>query len=797
MAVCGLEHLLRNGNRRNLRLPGLGKGLFIRERTIRRVITVISILMLLVLAFGLATQLLDHYHHLNKARQQQNSLLLRLAANGLEGQLRAGESVRAPVKEDLERLLPDFALKEGRVFVVTDADGVVRTIVGRPGENWPELAEGETLPDALRRMALSADGRGRILTHVNGQGAPLLVGSMPLSGWAGAVLLLQRADTGNHVFEADASMFLALFLGLFLVLVGLVSIYNWQAARAERETEERAEFINRLEEALALGRCGLWDWDVARGRIFLSRSMRWLLGLPMTEDYMDLADFLALQHPEDEPVDSLLEKRLEEGHTTFEHELRLRHADGGWLWLKLRGALPETERAHRHLVGIAVDITAQKQATEAVRNAEERLMQAIESLSESFVLWDESMRMVMCNSKFREFHGLSAGACHRGRSFADIMAEARWPVRKRHFHRVYGEGSGHETVMELELASGRWLQISEQYMEGGGFVSVGTDITELKRKQLELEQSRRELQETVRALEASQEEIEHKNMRLKMLARRYQQEKERAEEALRTKSRFLANVSHELFTPLNHILASADLMRQQTLGEMAGIYVDYARQIHAAGQEVHRKIRDMLEYAQLSSGEVPLRPERMKVAELLAEVAERHAATAEGKGVALSWRAPEGLEAELDAERIEQALHQLVSNAVRFTDEGEVRITAGGSEDGLMALEVADTGIGIPPEKIAQIGKPFERAGEAYNSHRGGSGIGLAIAKAIVEMHGGRMEIESEPGRGTRVRLILPLARRQPKQDAPERDALPEAENARARNDSRQVNEDAVQTPAE
>jgi signal transduction histidine kinase len=213
-------------------------------------------------------------------------------------------------------------------------------------------------------------------------------------------------------------------------------------------------------------------------------------------------------------------------------------------------------------------------------------------------------------------------------------------------------------------------------------------------------------------------------------------------------------------------------MRQQTLGALADVYIDYARQIHTAGHEVHRKIRDMLEYAQLSSGEIPLRPARTDLAALLAEVAERHATTAEEKGVALHWRAPEGLAAELDAERMEQALHQLVSNAVRFTDEGEVRISAEPVRDGMVALEVADTGIGIPPEKIAQIGKPFERAGEAYNSHRGGSGIGLAIAKAIVEMHGGRMEIDSEPGRGTRVRLILPKAQGRPQAGVAEDDNM-------------------------
>jgi hypothetical protein len=230
VAVCGLEHLLRNGNRRNLRLPGLGKGLLVRERTIRRVITVISILMLLVMAFGLGTQLVDHYHHLNKTRQQQFSLLLKLAASGLEGQLRVGESVRAPVREDLERLLPDFAFGQGRVFIVTDADGVVRAIAGKTGAGWPALREGAMLPDALRRVALSADGRGRVLTHRTGAGFSLLVGSLPLSGWPGSILVLQRADAGTGAFEADANMFLALFLGLFLVLP-VVAHATWHLYR--------------------------------------------------------------------------------------------------------------------------------------------------------------------------------------------------------------------------------------------------------------------------------------------------------------------------------------------------------------------------------------------------------------------------------------------------------------------------------------------------------------------------------------------------------------------------------------
>jgi len=498
---------------------------------------------------------------------------------------------------------------------------------------------------------------------------------------------------------------------------------------------------------------------VARGRIYLTRSMRQLLGLPDMDGYMDLADFLQLQHPEERPIDDLLEEQLLTGEQTFEQELRLRNQrDGTWLWLKLRGALPADSGSAPHLVGIAIDITAQKRAAADKRDAELLLDQAIESIFESFALWDAGMRLVKCNSKFREFHGLPEDACRPGRAYADIMSEARCRCRKREFRYVLETAQGRETVMEMEMENGRWLQVSERHMPRAGYVSVGTDITELKRKQLELEKSRRELEQTVQALEHSQAEIEYKNARLRRLARKYQQEKERAERALRMKSQILANVSHELFTPLNHMLMPADMMQHETFGPLNEQYVNYARQILKAGHEMKRKITDIMEYAELSTESRELKRDVFSPASVLAEVAEAHAAQAEEKGIVLDWRAEEELEACADAQRLKQALRQLVSNAVTFTQKGEVSISAQMDEEGTLILQVRDTGPGIPKELLSRIGQPFERVGNAYNSHQGGSGIGLAIARAVAEMHGGQLLIDSEVGRGTLVRLIIPHA---------------------------------------
>ena len=759
MARCDLEQLFGKTDSGRIPRPGRRPGPSLTERRARRIITIIALLSLLLLAVGIFTQLLGSYRYSSQMQRQQFVALLRLAAHGLSAAVRDADTVRAPMADDIRRVLPDFAFDNGRHFIIVDADGRVRTIASaereRPAASFAHL--GELLPQPLRRLVLAADGTAKV-QYIRLPGGPeILVGAMPIGAWPGTVLLAQRASPAATHAQAHTFLLLSLFIGVFVVMVGLVAIYNWQSRRGEEEGNQLADFILRLETALQLGRCGLWDWDISRGRIYLSPSMRQLLGMPPMDGYMDLKDFLALQHPTETPIDQLLEENLGLGVRTFEHELRLRHTDNRWVWVKMRGALPERQYDQiQHLVGIAVDITEQKLANDAMRNAEQRLTQAIESISESFALWDERMRLVACNSKFREFFGLPAGVCQTGETLDEVMRQATNPARKRVAPRTLDDGTQQETIAELELADGRWLQISERSLPEGGFVSVGTDISELKRKQMELENSRRELEKMVEALERSQQEIRHKNDHLNMLARRYQREKERAEEALRIKSRFLANVSHELFTPLNHIIGSADAMRNELLGELSDTYREYAERILSAGQEINRKIQDMLDFAQLSTENDDINTHTTDIGSLVAEVGERFVEEAERKGIRLSWRAPRDLKAVLDAHLLRKALMQLVSNAVRFTDEGEVYIGADMDENGQLIFEVRDTGIGIPAEKIARIGQPFERPGNAYNSHSGGSGIGLAFAKIVAEKHGGRMEIESEEGAGTRVRLYIP-----------------------------------------
>ncbi|GEM_PF-64898 len=767
VASHGFEHMLG----KDPHLPdhaggGWSHRLGLSERAVRRAITIIAALGASIAAAAFLAIVINQSGHSRQMQERQLHALLQVASQALDTLTGSADTVRAPLPEDLHHVLPAYAHDDDRLFFIADADGVIHALPDMD-ENAPKamtdsfggkawLREGAALPQVLRDLAQRVQPGKALVTSTNlPDGTAVLAGVARLTGWPGVVVALQPYSIAP-AWQTHALALGGILLGMVVLLIMLLALYNWQANQTESESNGHINFIHLLEMALQLGRCGLWDWEINRGRIFLTRSMRELLGLPGADGYMDIADLLELQHPEDTPLDMLLEDQLRSGHGTFEQEVRLHNASGTFLWLKLRGALHEADDGTLHLVGIAVDITAQKRAAAGRRSAEQLLDQAIESISESFALWDANMRLVKCNSKFREFHDLPQEACQPGRAYADIMGEARCRGRRREFRHALEGAQGLETVMELELENGRWLQISERQMPGGGFVSVGTDITELKRKQLELELSRRELEQTVRALEETQQEIEHKNRRLRKLARSYQQEKERAQNALRTKSQILANVSHELFTPLNHILMPADMMRQQALGPLSDAYIRYAGDIHRAGEEIRRKITDIMEYAELSTRDAALQPQPTDMAELLAEVVEPFAVPAEEKGVALSWRAAEGLTASVDARRLAGALRQLVSNAVNFTSEGVVEVQAEETRDNALLLQVRDTGCGMPPELLERIGEPFERGGNAYNSHSGGSGIGLAIARAVAEMHGGQMEVESMPGKGTLVRLTLP-----------------------------------------
>jgi len=238
------------------------------------------------------------------------------------------------------------------------------------------------------------------------------------------------------------------------------------------------------------------------------------------------------------------------------------------------------------------------------------------------------------------------------------------------------------------------------------------------------------------------------------------QAKERAELANRAKTEFLAHMSHELRTPLNAVLGYSDMLRGQFLGPLGNDgYLDYVGNIHSAGEHLLGVLSDILDVSKVEAGELEIEDGEVDIRETVADCWKMVMEKADLGRVALKVSVEPGLpRLRGDHRRLKQVLLNLLTNAIKFTRKrGTVTVTATLRDGGGIDLAVSDTGIGIAPKDIPRVLRPFGQVKEAYVSRPGeGSGLGLSLANALVELHGGTFTIESRPGEGTTVTAAFP-----------------------------------------
>ncbi|MEO8114151.1 MAG: ATP-binding protein [Phenylobacterium sp.] len=228
------------------------------------------------------------------------------------------------------------------------------------------------------------------------------------------------------------------------------------------------------------------------------------------------------------------------------------------------------------------------------------------------------------------------------------------------------------------------------------------------------------------------------------------------------KSRFLANMSHELRTPLNAIMGFSDIMRQHLFGPLSDRYVNYAELIHESGSHLLELINDVLDMSKIEAERFELSREDFDARDAVNAVLRLMRGQADRAGIHLRGVVPpKPLPAEADRRAIKQIALNLISNALKFTPRGgSVTLTAQAWGD-VLELVVADTGVGIPPEDLARLGRPFEQAGDAHQ-RAAGAGLGLSLVRAFAKLHGGEMTIESRVGDGTTVTVRMPVLREEP-----------------------------------
>ncbi|UES51912.1 PAS domain-containing sensor histidine kinase [Roseibium aggregatum] len=745
-------------------LGALAESLARSDSLMRRLIPGLAIIFIVILALFRTGDLVSDYTRTQENAQVTLSLMATVVASGLmssENDL-PETGYRTTLKRILADSLPTGATSKGRIYLVADQSGTI--VASAPLQ--PSL-ESRPISDLLGPsqplMVFGARaGVMPVATNLGtGRGQEQVLATVHhLDGRLGMVAVLQPENEIFSQWRDDLSANVTLFVGTSLVLLAVIYGFFSQATRAEAADDMYAATRARIDTALTHGRCGLFDWDLSRGRMFWSSSLYELLGREPKDDILSFADVADITHPDDIDLLGLAEHLLESGETLVDETFRMRHADGSWIWLRARGEIQsEPGRAEPHLIGICIDITEQHELAEQSRMADLRLRDAIETISEAFVLWNARNELVICNSNYQSLHSLPNAVIKPGTPYKDVMAAASnaevapQPVTLRQ------RGGAPDGSYEAQLEDGRWLQISERRTKDGGFVSVGTDITPLKKHEEKLIDSEKRLRATVSDLQKSRQTLEVQARQLVEMAEKYQEEKTRAEAANKAKSEFLANISHELRTPLNAIIGFSDIMTQEMFGPVGtDRYSDYCKDIYSSGTYLLNVINDILDMSKIEAGRMSIETETVNASESAEDASRIVTGAATEKNITVTTDVVENVSVHADKRALKQILLNLLANAVKFTpDNGTVTLRARPRGDKLH-FEVIDTGIGISERDIERLAQPFVQVENQFTKTHQGSGLGLAIARSLVELHGGALVIKSEVKKGTTVSFTLPLA---------------------------------------
>lgn len=736
--------------------------LLVAEPALRRAVPTLIIAFLITICLGAFVQVVDQNRQKRATVKRDLAAVADLLAERLD-RLASVRQDRAVTIDRLQSLLPalipPWGVAAGRHVIVTGADQ--RILARIPIEAG---IDPDGILDVISTAQLfAAPGQQAGITDMilpNGNGALAIqhvVKSLP-----GQVIIIQEKVDSLWQSDAALSVTLSATTGFVVLILGFA--FHWQSTRAREGDLINDAVRGRIDTALNRGRCGLWDWDLSRGRIFWSQSMFTMLGLDTRSDLLTFGEVNALVKSDDIDLfavaDQLISSKLDHIDQTF----RMQHTDGHWIWLRVRCELSQgAADAGLHLIGIAVDITEQKSLAEKTVEADLRLRDAIETIPEAFVLWDSEDRLVLCNSHFQRLHRLPDSAVTPGTSYETVIEVGSMPEVRTRLQETSAQAPGARTF-EAQLDDGNWLHISERRTKDGGYVSVGTDITRIKEHEQKLVDNDLRLRATVIDLKRSQTALERQAIELADLAEKYSEEKNRAEEANQTKSKFLANMSHELRTPLNAIIGFSEIMESGMFGTLGSEkYQEYCHDILTSGHYLLEVINDILDMSKIEAGRMKLDMEQLDLSKTLAESLRVVSGRADDKNLVLDADIEGTIAVVADRRAVKQIIVNLLSNAVKFTpDGGKVVVRSRVLRDSVV-LMIADTGIGIAPHSLLRLGRPFEQVESQLTKTYHGSGLGLAIARSLTNLHGGSMKLRSKLGTGTVVCVSLPRDARKAK----------------------------------
>ena len=731
------------------------------EPLLKRAIPILILIFLIVIASVRFMSIMS----MRDAVEQDAKAVLGLAASELANAVRIAEASSTPFdgRADflIRKTMQTGQLPASHVLAVTDGSfRILATSLG--ASSWQGLNL-DNLVSGGQPLFMFGERAGVLDVRIGDQ--KWLAAVHLIDDGAGAVVALAPYNSVFAEWRRNVSMNVTLFVVTAGVLLVILYAYFSQAARAQAADRIYLEAHQRIDLALVRGRCGLWDWDMVRGKMYWSRSMYDMLGYKSYDTMLSFGEVAEIIHPEDGDLFELANRIMAREIDQIDQIFRMRNAGGQWVWVRARAQVIDPDAPEVQLIGIAVDVTEQRHLALRSEAADMRLRTAIENINESFVLWDSSQRLIMCNSKYQLDNGLSDRDIMPGSPRAAIEAKMLAFASERRLANANGPRGG--ASFERQLADGRWLQVNELRTRDGGTVSVGSDITQIKQHQEKLVDSERRLMATIHDLSLARRSEQERSAELVELNQKYMRETERAEAANRAKSEFLANMSHELRTPLNAIIGFSEVMETKLFGPLGSDrYDEYAHDIQASGTYLLGVINDILDMSKIEAGQFSLEREEIDLRPLILETVKVISLQASKKNISVETEIADTLRVYADRRAIKQIAINLLSNAVKFTGEGGHISVRARNTGGALVLTIEDNGCGIPKSALNKLGRPFEQVQNQFSKNHTGSGLGLAISRSLSQLHGGALRIRSKEGAGTIVSVRVPMTRQEPAAEA-------------------------------
>jgi len=479
---------------------------------------------------------------------------------------------------------------------------------------------------------------------------------------------------------------------------------------------------------------GVWDYDFQTRKIFFSKRYKEMLGYRDEEFANQPDEWMNRIHPEDMARVMITDQQyFFQKLSNHQIEYRIRHKDGHYIWVLDRGMVVSRtqEGLPARVIGTHTDITERKLAEQAISIREEKYRNILANMNLGLLEVDNNEVIQYANQSFCDMSGYKLEEL-LGRQAEKLFptTESNALLQNKNALRREGVSDAYELIVKNKKGEIRWWLISgaPRYNDSGelmGSIGIHLDITVRKKLELELGEAREEAEQSVKAKES-----------------------------------FLANMSHEIRTPMNAIIGMGRQLEKTGMNDQQRFFLNT---INTAADHLLVVINDILDISKIEAGKLELEQAGFNAGEVLEHVVSVMKPRAEEKGLEMNLNYDENIAPVLigDAHRINQILLNMVSNAVKFTERGGVtlscRLRKKINHKQVIEFSVRDTGIGISEEYLNHLFEKFTQEDRTTARKYGGTGLGMAITKELVELMEGQINVYSKKDIGTEILISLPL----------------------------------------